>query len=346
MQLLENFFNNLPLILNILFFLIGLVVLIKSSDIFIDSAVFFAEKFHVSEVIIGLTLVSIGTSLPELATNISAALQKSSEIAIGDITGSNITNIALVAGIGALIMGHITFPKKLLSRDIPLLLGATGILLLFSYFFAAKGEFAIVRLEAIIMLVILILYIIYLFTFNKESVQHEIEEEKEKSHKIKSVWLALLFFIVGIVGIYLGSEVMVRNAIIIATDIHISKAIIGATIIALGTSLPELAVTIAGIVKKKSDISLGNVIGSNIFNILGVLGVTGIISKIVIYNPSTNPDKMIIYWALPLTAVTAIILALFMVTRKKLSRIEGAIFLLIYVGFIVINFTGIPFLFK
>ena len=335
-----NYIENTHLILNFILLAVGLVILIKGSDFFIDSAIYFAHKFHVSEIIIGLTLVSIGTSLPELAVNISAAIKGRSAIAIGNVTGSNITNIALVIGISAIIIGKIKIPKKLFFRDMYFLLGVTTLLLIFSYFFDGNN-YRINHVEAVIMFLLIIFYIIYLLKFNKEDVNHELREHEEI--KIKSMFIAISLFLGGILCIYLGSEIMIRNAIIIAEKLHISDGVIGATIIALGTSLPELSVTIIGIIKNKSDISLGNIIGSNIFNILGVLGITGIIRNIDITNISNgSPDTKMLFWTLPLTLFIAILLFIFMSIKMQLSRIKGIIFLLFYIGFIIFNFVKIP----
>jgi cation:H+ antiporter len=346
MEAIDTFFINLPILINFLVFGIGVAVLVKGSDLFVDSAIFFAKKMNVSEVIIGLTLVSIGTSLPELATNINAAVKGSGAIAIGNVTGSNITNITLVCGLSALIMGNIRFPRRLFYRDMTIMTGATILFLVFAYFFGNDGP-AITRVEAIIMLVLLIAYLVYLFRFNGEKVSHEIEEESDKVKSMTTI-MAVMLFMLGIISIYAGSELLVRNVIVIATKLSISEGVIGATIVAFGTSVPELAVTIVGIVKKKSDISLGNIVGSNIFNILGILGVTGLFGSIRIITNSTaenpQPDLQMLYWTLPVTLVIALLLLLFMRIKWKLGRVKGLIFLVLYVLFILFNFTGLPFI--
>jgi len=331
-------FFSFHIIFNFLFFVLGVAVLVKGSDFFIDSAIFFARKFHVSEMIIGLTLVSIGTSLPELAANINAAVKGRSAIAIGNVTGSNITNIALIIGISILIVGKVKIPKKLVNRDMYFMLGVTTLLLVFAYFFDSKN-YCINRIESGIMFFILIFYFIYLFKFHKEDVDHEIHEHEEL--KVKSMWSAVLFLLLGIFFIYAGSEVMIQNIIAVSDKLKISDGVIGATIVALATSLPELSVTIIGIIKKKSDISLGNIVGSNIFNILGVLGITGLINKIYIVeqiNNNTVPDLKMLYWTLPLTLVIAVLFYIFMLIKMQLGRIKALLFLLFYIGFIFFNF--------
>lgn len=326
--------------INFLLFIAGVIVLVKGSDVFVDSAVYFAKRFNISEIIVGLTLVSIGTSLPELATNINSALKARTAIAIGNVTGSNITNIALIIGISALIIGRLKVPKKLIKRDMIFMLLITLLLLTFSYFFDGD-KFVINRFEAIIMVVLFVFYIIYLFRFEKDEVSQEIKEYEEL--KINKMWVALSFFFLGLIGIFFGSEIMVRNVIVIADKLYISDGVIGATIVALGTSIPELSVTIVSIIKKRSDISLGNIVGSNIFNILAVLGLTGIIRQIDIINViDGTPDKILLYWTLPLAMGVSLLLFIFMLINKQLGRIKGTIFLLIYIGFIVFNFTGFP----
>ncbi|MCG8569028.1 MAG: calcium/sodium antiporter [Spirochaetes bacterium] len=335
MEIINQFFNNLPTILNFAFFIGGLYALIKGSDLFVESAVFFAKKFRVSEVIIGLTLVSIGTSLPELATNINSALKGRTAIAIGNVTGSNITNIALVAGVAIIMLGTIRFDKKLLTRDMLFMIGTTVLLVIFSYFFDGKN-YAINRIEAGIMLAFLVLYLYYLFKF--EHVEEEAEE-----HHIKSMTIAILFFLIGFVGIFIGSELMVQNVIVIAKRLSIPDGVIGATIVALGTSLPELSVTITSILKKRSDLSLGNIVGSNIFNILGILGITGIIRNINIFDKLTNtPDTMTLFFTIPLALFIALLFLIFMRTRWELNRIEGIVLLLCYFCFIALSFIGLP----
>lgn len=332
-----DFINDLPIVINFLLFALGVLLLVKGSDLFIDSAVYFAKKFHVSEMIIGLTLVSFGTSLPELATNINSAIKGRSAIAMGNVTGSNITNIALVIGLSALIIGKIKVPRKLFIRDMLFMIGTTVLLLVFSYFFD-NGGYVINRVESTIMLILLIFYIFYLFNFNKEDVGHEAHEHEKQ--KIKSMGFAVLLFIGGITLIFLGSEVMVRNIIAIAGKLNISDGVIGATIVALATSLPELSVTIIGILKKNADLSLGNIVGSNIFNILAILGVTGMINEINIFNVLTGtPDQKMLSFTLPFTLFIAIALFIFMAIKMQLGRIKGAIFLLFYAGFIVLNFV-------
>ncbi len=338
MAFLNELYNTVPTILNIIFFIIGLIILIKGSDFFIDSAVFFARKAKVSETIIGLTLVSMGTSLPELATNINATIKGRTAIAIGNITGSNITNIGLIIGICALILGSLPINKKILYRDTPIMIFFTMLLLIFSYFFD-KNVFAINRIEAIIFVVLMILYIWYLFRFNKENLEHT-----EETGKIKSIFWGILFFILGLAGVIFGSDVMIDNILIVAKRLNIKDGVIGATVVAIGTSLPELAVSFIAAIKKKTDLSIGNIVGSNIFNILFIIGISGIIRDITIVNADGTIDKLMLFFTLPLTMAIAVLFFLFSLIGQKIGRIKGLIILLIFIGFIVFNYMSGMFL--
>ncbi|HOJ64404.1 MAG TPA: calcium/sodium antiporter [Spirochaetota bacterium] len=338
MSYLNNLYLNVPTIVNILFFIVGLAILIKGSDLFIDSAIFFAKKAKVSETIIGLTLVSMGTSLPELATNINSAIKGRTAVAIGNIAGSNITNIALIVGVSALILGNIYINKKILYRDTPIMILTTIILLIFSYFFD-KNVFAINRVESIILVILMGIYIWYLLRFNKEQI-----EQSNEQIKIKSIPIAILFFILGLAGVVFGSDVMVDNILIVAKRFHISDGVIGATIVAIGTSLPELAVSFIAIIKKKHDLSIGNVVGSNIFNILFIIGITGIIRDVAIINAEGTTDNLMLFFTLPVTLGIAILFFLFSLFGKKIGRIKGLIFLLLFIGFIIVNYMSGIFL--
>ena len=336
-----NIFEKLPLFLNFLIFIIGAAVLIKGSDLFVDSAVYFAKKFHISEIVIGLTLVSIGTSLPELAATFNSAIKGRSAIAIGNVTGSNVTNIALIIGISSLLIGNIKVPKKLLSRDTIFMIAVTVLLLVFSYFFD-ENIYQINRIESLIMFILLIAYLFYLFKFSREDISNELTEHEEL--KINNLTTATVIFLIGLIGLIVGSELMIRNVIVIAEKLNLNDGVLGATIVALTTSIPELSVTIVGIVKNRSDISLGNIIGSNIFNILGVLGITGMFINLEIINVADgSADTKMLFWNVPVTLLISVLLFIFMMYKKSLGRIRGIIFLLFYIGFIYLNFINFSF---
>lgn len=337
MDIIENFFGNSHIFLNFIYFVLGLVVLLKGSDMFIDSAVFFAKKFNISEIIIGLTLVSIGTSLPELATNVASALKGSTGLALGNVVGSNVTNIALVVGVSALMVGRLTFNKMLFYRDVPVMIGAS-VYLVIAVFFFDGDTYRINWIESSIMLCCIVVYFAYLVKTNSLG---ELEEEGDDEVKIKAFSIGILYFILGFIGIFAGSEVAVQNIRFMAFKLNISDGIIGATIVALGTSLPELAVSITGILKNKATLSLGNIIGSNIFNILGVLGITGLIRSVDLVNVVTGEiDRIALYFTVPYTLFIALLLMVFMRTQWKIGRVKGSIFIFLYIAFIYINFMG------
>ena len=305
----------------------GLFMLLKGSEMFVDASAFIARHFNVSEIVIGLTLVSVGTSLPELATNVYASFTGEGEMALGNVVGSNITNMALVLGLGAMLKSELKVPKDMIHRDTPIML-ITGVLffILSSFDLTGKGGTVLGRLDGILLLAGFVIYTLYLFKSKKpdEIIPHEDEEEH---HKVNSMKHASMFFIIGLVMITAGSKVVVDSAVSIATGFHVPKEIISATVIAFGTSVPELAVTVTGILKKKSDIAVGNIIGSSIFNIILVMGAAIVIAPITV-------SSDMISFLLPLMLGTSFILAIFMKTKYRLVRWEGAGLLLIYAFFL------------
>jgi cation:H+ antiporter len=319
------------LLFNIPLFIIGLVLLLKGSDWFVDSSSFFAHRLKISEIIIGLTLVSIGTSLPELATNIYASFTKQGEIALGNVVGSNITNIALVMGLGCvLIKGPLTVPKLLLKRD--------GIIMLASFLFffllalTGTGENlnTFDRIDGLLLLLFFIGYCAFLFK-NKNALEDAAtDEEESEADKKQSISHAIWYFILGLFMIFFGAKVAVDTAVRTAKNLQIPKELIAATIIAFGTSVPELSVTITSIAKKKNDLALGNIIGSCIFNLVLVMGVAITIAPVPV---SSEMLKVL----LPIMLLTGIILLFFMKTGHRLVKAEGAILLLIYILFITYN---------
>lgn len=318
--------SNLDLTVNILIFIVGTAVLVKGSDWFIDAAANLARRWGVSEIVIGLTLVSIGTSLPELASSTYAAIQGQSDFIIGNIVGSNITNISLILAIG-LIMGQMPFERKVLTRD--------GIFMLFVYlvcgilfFLPLASGHGIDRRGAIILLVLGAFYLFLLFR-QKNSGQAKSGEEQQDCGSVgKNLFLLAL----GIVMITAGSKGMVDPAVWGAQKLGVSMLVISSTLVAFGTSVPELAVTLAGIIKKRHDIALGNILGSNIFNILLIFGVTGCITNLPLNTDGIGLLNLILMGA------TGFLLVIFMLPRKnRLTRMQGILFLLVYLFFMVAN---------
>ncbi|MEA2012263.1 MAG: calcium/sodium antiporter [Verrucomicrobiota bacterium] len=316
--------------INLLLFAFGFYILVKGSDIFVDAASDIAHHYKISELIIGLTLVSIGTSLPEFATNVCASLLGEGEIALGDVLGSNITNIALVLGVGTLLSGKLPVTKVVLKRDISIMM---SVFLLFSAlcYVGLKGKTHILsKLDGGILLFSCLVYCFFLFS-HKDMLAEELSAHKERNIKLLYSWLLL---IAGGTMIFLGAKLLVDNTVQIATAFNLNKGVIAATIVAFGTSAPELAVTIASVKKGKNGIALGNVIGSCTLNILLVMGASALIAPIAV------PLNML-FFIFPIMIICGVLLAIFMRTNWKLERYEGIILLFIYVLFIIYNISQI-----
>lgn len=322
---MELFTDSLSI--NILLFLLGLYILSKSSDKFVDASVFIAEFFHISEIVIGLTLVSIGTSLPELATNIYSSLSGSSGIAIGNAVGSNITNILLALGL-IVLLKDFPISKTIFHRD-GLMMAA--VFTVFTGFIYMIGD-TLPRWSGFLLVAWCAGYIYFLVKHADSTPPLHEEEEKEKGSffTIDSMPKALLWLLATVFLISFGAKMMVDNIVWTAEKFSIPKSIISATIIAIGTSLPEVAVSFAGLKKSKPDIVIGNIIGSCIFNILLVMGLTIAIKPMPI---DTETSTFLIPFMLLSGALTVV----FMRMKWMLKRWHGVVFTLLYLTFLTIN---------
>jgi len=291
----------------------GILFLVKGSDIFIDGAAGVAKKLGVSEHMIGLTLVAFATSLPELAVSSIASFNNAEGIAIGNVIGSNVANICLVLGIAALIMNLKT--TKETRRDAIFMTAVT-----FMLFGVIAFDGVVNRYDAAIFLIIYALFIFYLYRTHKENVEIEVE----KGSYVKDIVLVIL----GAAGVMLGAHFLVESGVGIAELLGISDLVIGLTMVALGTSLPELASSVAAALKKKHGIAVGNVVGSNIINILLVLGVAGLI------NPIRAGDVM--HFTMPFLLLVSVIAAIF--ASRKIGKKEGMFLLALYALFVIILF--------
>lgn len=309
------------LAVNLVLFLVGLAVLIKGSDYFIESASHIAKHYKLPEVVIGLTLVSLGTSLPELATDIYASFKGEGGIAFGDIIGSNITNITMILGIGSILMGSIPVSKIMIKRDAMFLVGVF-LLFLILCFPVGAGRISLGRVDGIIMLVIFAGYIIFLLSGEKH-------EDDKHIPVFRSMYMALVFFVLGLVMVFCGAKMMVDNVIWIAESFNMPKALIAATVVAFGTSVPELAVTIAGVLKGRNAIALGNILGSCIINLVFVLATATLINPIAV--------SIEMFYSVILMFVLGTILLWAMYTGSRVSRREGIVFLSLYILFWVYN---------
>ena len=298
-------------------FIIGFIFLIKGSDIFIDGAAGLAKKIGVSEHMIGLTLVAFATSLPELAVSSIASFNKEGGIAIGTVIGSNIANICLVLGVAALIMQLKTSRET--GRDALFMTGIT--FLLFGFIMLDKK---IDGYEGLVFLIIYAFFIYYLYKTHKGG--SEIREENDGGYVKESI-----FIILGSAGVVLGAHFLVTSGVGIAELLGVSPLIIGLTMIAVGTSLPELASSIAAAMKKKHGIAIGNVIGSNIINILLVLGVAGVI------NPISTEEKLSI--TVPFLLFVSLLTIFFV--KRKIGGKHGIFLLILYGCFIALLFVQI-----
>jgi len=312
-------------IFNVILFLIGLLFLIKGSDFFVEAASQIARSYKVSEIVIGLTLVSIGTSLPEFATDIYASIKGQSGIVVGDLVGSNITNISLVLGVAVLLMGTMSSPKLVVKRDALFMLGT--FFMFAGICFIGEGNFG--RIGGVVMLILMVGYLFYLF--KHRDALAELEEGEEHNEAVfSSMSKAWLFLFLGVAMIFLGAKAMVDNVIFVAERFNMSQGLIAATIVAFGTSVPELAVTITSIRKKKKGIALGNIIGSCIFNLLLIMGLCALINPLEI-------ESTLLYVVTPIMLLCGVMLVVFMRTGWRLVKAEGIAFLAVYIGYLIYN---------
>ena len=305
----------------IIFLVIGFVLLVKGADYFVDGASGIAKKLRIPSIVIGLTIVAFGTSAPELAVSMSAAIKGSNDIAIGNVVGSNIFNTLVVLGASAAITPVIV-KKDIIKVDYPISLIFTLLLGIFCLdkLFGAENM-TISRVDGIILL---LCFAGFMFIVIRDGLRHRDKDEHELNvEKEKPVWLILILSIVGLAGIILGGDMSVEGAKEIARCFGLSEALIGLTVVALGTSLPELVTSIVAAKKGESDIAVGNVVGSNIFNILLILGVSATIL----------PMKVSTTYIYDIGILLAISVVFFipMAIKKKVSRGMGAIMVLTYV---------------
>lgn len=300
----------------------GLAILWKSADVLVSGAVGLAKKFQISPLIIGLTVVAMGTSAPEVAASIAAALRNNPNIALGNVYGSNIANLALVGGLCAII-SPITIRVSMLKREMPVMLGA-GLLLL-----PMLNDSFLSRVESIILLCIfvgLIILTVYHARKKPEAFIAEIDRNSTKE-KSKSLFVNFVFVAIGLAGLAFGAEITVRGAVVIGAKAGLSNAVIGLTIVAIGTSLPELVTCLVASFKGHDDISIGNIVGSNIFNTLMVTGLAGVVRPFVVVGQLKGLD----YWVMISISAGFIFLG---IIQKKISRTGGVILLSFYIAYL------------
>lgn len=294
--------------------ILGFVLLIKGADLFVDGSSSVARIFKVPAVIIGLTIVAMGTSAPETAVSISAAVRGQNEIALSNVIGSNIFNLLVVVGICAAIKPVIP-AKEIIRRDLPISLLCAVLLLV------ASLNLALGRIEGIVLLLGFVIYIGYLVYTARKKPAADTEENVKKMSPLKSA----LFILIGIAGIVLGGQLVVNSASDIAASFGLSQTLIGLTIVAVGTSLPELVTSIVASRKGENGLALGNAIGSNIFNILLVMGLSTVISPIGVNMQSV--------WDLVVLIAMSAVILVYLLIRKKLDRPFGLLMVLTYIGY-------------
>ena len=324
--------------INILLLIVGMVLLVKGADFFVGGASDIAKKLGIPSLIIGLTLVSIGTSLPEASVSINAAITNSSDLSFGNVIGSNIFNSLFIIGICSIIIPTVV-SKDLIKFDIPILILVMTILSLFAY---AITPYVIDRWEAAIMFVLFCLYIILLVFRDLKQRKNDlklVEEDKQaedKQQPTRKTWLSILFTILGLAGVVGGGTLTVNAAKELAALFGMSELLIGLTIVAVGTSLPELVTSFVASKKGENDIAVGNVIGSNIFNIIFILGFSGMINPLSLTSNS---------WFDVIVMVIAIFMIfIFALKKGKVNRIEGAIMMVLYIAYltyIALRDTGV-----
>lgn len=305
-----------------LFLALGLVLLVVGADVLVKGAARLAASFGIPSLVVGLTVVAFGTSAPELAVSVKAAFAGEAELAIANVVGSNIVNVLLILGLSALVL-PLTISKQLIRQDVPIMIGLSALLA----YFVLDGE--IDRMEALLFVVGLACYTFFLFWQGKKqgvaSVDDEVDEMLKEPHPL---WQNLLFVAIGLALLVQGSSWMVDSAVQLATAWGISEAVIGLTIVAVGTSLPELMTSVMAAIKGERDIAVGNVVGSNIFNILCVLGISGLVSPTPLLAGAQMASLDI-----PVMLAVAVLCLPFFFAGATLNRLEGALFLTAYAAY-------------
>lgn len=307
----------------LLFICLGLSVLIIGAECLTRGATALALKLNIAPLVIGLTVVAFGTSAPELTVNIIAALQGTPTLAIGNVIGSNITNILLILGVTAIIM-PLQFQRSTVWKEIPFALGSVVAMLLFGNNHWLQQPEAIIAPEGILFIAAFIVFIVYVIRLARTTTVQQVQVTQSYNWAIS---LSLLG--VGLVGLFVGGKLLVDSAVQFARLLGVSDTLIGLTVVAIGTSLPELVTSVVAAVHKHDGIAIGNIIGSNIFNVLWVIGVTSIMTPLP-FTAAVNFDVII------LLAVTSILFGCILLNRHyELHRWHGVAFVLLYIGYLV-----------
>ncbi len=308
--------------LDILLLVVGMGLLIIGADFFVDGSSAIAKALKIPTLIIGLTLVSIGTSLPEASVSINSAIKNMNDMSIGNAVGSNIFNTLFILGVSALFV-PLVIDKNMKIFDIPIMVGVYGLLMLMCFVIT---PYRLDIWEGIILLVLFVSYLMFLVLRAKKDGADTVSlEDGEKEKKPKPIWLSIILVIAGGAGIYFGGQLVVDNASKIAITLGMSESLVALTIVSIGTSLPELVTSVVAAIKKENDIAVGNVVGSSIFNILFILGMSATISPLVV-GVGTLIDTLVML-------ASGVIIALIAFLSKKVTWWQGAIMLVGFCGF-------------
>ena len=308
---------------NILLLIMGMYLLIKGADWFVGGASAIAKALKIPSLIIGLTLVSLGTSLPEASVSIQSAINGSSALSLGNVVGSNIVNTLLVLGLCAIFV-PIAIDRDMKKFDLPIMIALYVIIILFCFVIT---EGIIERWQGIVLVVLFVAYMTFLVIRAKNNQMKTIDQVEENSEQQdkKPLWLNILLVLLGLGAIVLGGDLVVDKATFIALELGMSQSLVGLTIVAVGTSLPELVTSVVASIKKESDIAVGNVIGSNIFNVVFILGTSAAISPLTLASGALV-DMLVLLG-------TALLLMGFSLFSKNIKRWQGILMVLAYVGY-------------
>lgn len=313
------------LVLNVVLLIVGTALLVKGADFFVDGASDIAKALKIPSLIIGLTLVSMGTSAPEASVSINGAINGMNDISVGNIVGSDIFNTLFILGISAVFIPLI-IDSDMKKFDIPIMMFFYVALILFCFVIT---PYTLDRIEGIALIVLFIGYMVFLVLRAKKnnSEMHKVETKTdEKSVKKTPLWFSAILAAIGLAGIIFGGDLVVDNASALAIKLGMSEVLVGLTIVAVGTSLPELVTSVVAAVKKEKDIAVGNVIGSNIFNVAFILGASSTISPLVLAT-ETLVDMLVML-------VSGVIVMLISLFGKKITRWQGVFMLAAYVGYL------------
>lgn len=306
--------------MNFIAIVAGLLLLIRGGDWLMRAAVSLSLEMRIPKIVVGMTVVSFATSAPELIVSLQSALSGHPDLAVGNVVGSNIANLAFVLGI-TIMISPIYVTKSFYSTDWPMMLLATFIFIGFIYFDQTLAQW-----EGAVLFILLILFIIYLILYQKQAVIDEAPEDDE----LLSRQTTFSYLLLGGFGLWLGSETLVKGAVALANNLGVSERIISITVVSIGTSIPELSASIIAVINKEKAISIGNLIGSNIFNLMAVMGLTAIVTPISIGDMGMLQSD--IWWML---GISLLILPLAYLPKKmRLGRIDGIILFFLYIAFL------------